>query len=92
MIDAPAVTQVATLVPQHAFMWFCSAMTGGLAAWWFVMDALRMRSHLRALAAAKAAGKSDATSLALLHDQIFGSTIGMIIGVIGVVGVTLFLR
>ena len=92
MIDAPTVTHVATLIPDNVFKFFCSAMTGGLAGWWFFMDAFRMRSHLRALKTAKASAGTDASSLALLHDQIFGSTIGMIIGAIGVLGVIMYLR
>ena len=92
MIDAPTVAHVAELVPQRAFLWFCTIMTGGVAGWWFCMDAVRMRGHLRALKAAKVAGATDAAAIATLRDQIFGSTIGMVIGLIGVAGVIMYLR
>jgi hypothetical protein len=63
------------LVSATAFKWFLTALTGGLAASWFVYDAINLVRTQRA----------DRNN-AVVGDKRFGYVIGMIIGVIGIVG------
>lgn len=61
---------------SHAnYMLFCCLLTGLAAAYWIVIDSVRLRRALRE-------DRSDP----VVRDKIFGSTIGLVIGAIGVFG------
>ena len=64
------------IVSQAAYEWFLSGLTGVVAAYWIGIDSYRLRKALR----------MDRTDLAV-RDRIFGSSLGILIGVVGVVGV-----
>lgn len=64
------------IVSHTTFMWFCSALIGVVSAAWVVVDVVRLR---RALPYSPAS-----------HDQIFGSFIGIVVGLLGVLGVLRF--
>lgn len=65
------------LSAQH-FVWLCLAVTGIVAAVWIGVDVARLR---RALA--------DDRSSGFVRDRIFGSLLGIVVGIVGLVGVTL---
>jgi hypothetical protein len=64
------------LVSHTVFVWFMTLFTGIVAATWFVYDGLKLY-WLRN------ADKNDPT----VHDKRFGYSIGMLVGLIGVLGV-----
>lgn len=64
------------IVSHTQFMWFCSLATAGFALVWIVYDAIRLRRFWPRRKVA--------------HDEVFGSIIGMVIGLIGVLGVVRF--
>lgn len=64
------------VMSPRAFDWFITAVTGGVAAAWFVYDAIN-------LARARSADGGDAK----VRDRRFGYVMGMIIGALGVIGV-----
>lgn len=65
-----------TVMSPRAFDWFITAVTGGVAAAWFVYDAYN-------LARARSLDGADAK----VRDRRFGYVMGMIIGALGVIGV-----
>ena len=65
------------IVSQEHYEWFLSAVTGGAAVYWIGIDSYRLRKALRADRA------NPAT-----RDQIFGSIIGIVVGFVGVFGVS----
>jgi|MudIll2142460700_1097286.scaffolds.fasta_scaffold57190_2 hypothetical protein len=64
------------LVSHTVFVWFMTLFTGVVAGTWFVYDGLKLY-WLRN------ADKNDPT----VHDKRFGYSIGMLVGLIGVLGV-----
>lgn len=64
------------IVSVAVYTWFISLFTGLSAGYWVVVDAYRLRVAL----------SGDRTDLEV-QDRIFGSTIGLLIGLIGVGGV-----
>lgn len=68
------------IVSHSAYVWFVSVFTGLSAGYWVVVDAYRLRVALA----------GDRTDLEV-KDRIFGSTIGLLIGLIGVGGVLHYL-
>lgn len=69
-----------TIVSTTVFEWFMSSVTGGVAAYWIGIDSYRLRKALR----------EDRRELAV-RDRIFGSSMGILIGFVGVAGVLLHL-
>lgn len=69
-----------TIVSATAFEWFMSGTVGLTAVYWIAIDGYRLRLALR----------EDRRDLAV-RDRIFGSVLGLAIGVIGVAGVALHL-
>ena len=67
------------LVSPHVFDIFVSLVTGIVAATWVVVDIVRLR---RALA-------DGTSSRASVRDRVFGSVVGILIGAVGIVGVTI---
>ncbi len=64
------------IVDHQHYLWFVVLMTGLVAAYWILIDGIRLGRALR----------GDRTDLAV-RDRIFGSVIGLVVGVIGVAGV-----
>jgi hypothetical protein len=67
------------IVSHEVFLWFCSALVIGLSAAWIVVDIVRLRRALR-----------DGAAGVDVHDRVFGSIVGMVIGVVGLVGAARF--
>ena len=67
------------IVSHQHFIWFATALTVGLALVWLVVDGVRLR---RALAAPAA----TAAERGARGDRIFGSIIGLLVAIIGIVG------
>lgn len=63
------------LMSPHAFKWFITIITGGLASAWFVYDTIN-------LIRTRNLDRSDA----VVRDRHFGYVMGIIMGIIGVVG------
>ena len=68
----------ADLISVAAFGWIVTLLAYGVAGPWLVVDILRLRRALR-----------DDVAQPAVRDRVFGSIIGMIIAVIGLVGATL---
>ena len=68
------------IVSDTAYYWFVSMFTGLSAGYWVVVDAYRLRVAL----------SGDRTDLEV-RDRIFGSSIGLMIGLVGVGGVLYYL-
>jgi amino acid permease len=68
------------IVSQLVYLWFISLATGLAAIYWIGVDTVRLRRAL-------AGDRRDPA----VKDRIFGSCIGLLIGVIGVIGVMHFL-
>lgn len=66
------------LVSYDGQMLFGALITGGVAAYWVAIDSVRLR---RALAAYKQA-KGDLG----VRDRVFGSVLGILVGIVGVAG------
>jgi hypothetical protein len=73
MMPAPSAEHL--IISPRDFQWFVTLLTGGVAAYWIVVDSLRLRGALR-----------DDTSRPSVKDRIFGSIVGLAIGVIGILG------
>ena len=65
----------AELVSPHAFKWFLTILTGGLAGAWFIYDTIN-------LIRSRNADRSDP----VMRDKHFGYVIGIVIGIVGVLG------
>ncbi|HVV85730.1 MAG TPA: hypothetical protein VHE35_21875 [Kofleriaceae bacterium] len=68
------------IVSESAYLWFVSLATGLAAVYWIGIDTWRLRKAL-------AADRKDPA----VRDRIFGSSLGLVVGVVGVVGVLHFL-
>jgi hypothetical protein len=68
------------IISAHAYVWFVSLCTGLAAVYWIGIDSVRLSRAL----------KGDHADPAV-RDRIFGSIIGLLVGVVGVVGVLHFL-
>jgi hypothetical protein len=64
------------IVSQAHYEWFLSAITGVVAAYWIGIDSYRLWKALR----------MDRSDLAV-RDRVFGSSLGILIGIVGVLGV-----
>jgi len=69
------------IVSQEHYDWILSALTGVVAAYWIGIDSYRLRKAMR----------MDRKDLAV-RDRIFGSSLGIVIGIVGVLGVILHNR
>lgn len=67
------------IVSHEIYIWFVTALTVGTAASWLVVDIVRLR---RALAETEATPER--------RDRIFGSIIGLVVAIIGIVGMLRF--
>ena len=67
------------LVSDYVFRVFLTAMTGGVAGTWMVIDAIRWWKL-------RDATREDP----LLNDKRFGYGVGMAVGVIGILGCLMF--
>lgn len=63
------------IMSDIAFRWFVTILTGGLAASWFIYDAINLLRIRNADGADR-----------LVSDKRFGYVMGMIIGVVGIIG------
>jgi hypothetical protein len=63
------------IVSQAAFIWFCTIVTVGIAVPWVFVDLYRLRRTLR-----------EDRSRPVVRDRLFGSLVGLAVGVLGVVG------
>ena len=68
------------IVSQSHYLWFIALATGLSAGYWVVVDAYRLKVALG----------GDRSDLAV-RDRIVGSTVGVLIGLIGVGGVLHYL-
>ncbi|MEZ4399814.1 MAG: hypothetical protein R3B06_07335 [Kofleriaceae bacterium] len=66
------------LVSQSQYIWFVSILTAGVAAYWIGIDSYRLRKAL-------SGDRADPA----VRDRIFGSVIGIVVGLVGVAGVLL---
>jgi len=64
---------------QAAFGWVVTALTGGVAGVWGVVDVIRLRRALR-----------EDRRQPVVRDRIFGSVIGLAISALGVTGAILY--
>jgi hypothetical protein len=74
-VTAPHLSSDHLILSHRGFQYFVTYLTGGAAAYWVVIDSVRLRRALRG-----DRGKGA------VRDQIFGSLIGLVIGAIGLVG------
>jgi hypothetical protein len=63
------------IVSHHAFIWFCTIMTVGLAGTWVFVDLWRLRNVVR-----------EDLSRPVVRDRLFGSLIGLAVSVAGILG------
>lgn len=63
------------IVSQHVFIWWCTIMTAGVAGSWFFVELFRLNRVLR-----------EDLSRPTVRDRLFGSLIGLAVGLIGVLG------
>lgn len=63
------------IVSHHAFIWFCTIMTVGLAGTWVFVDLWRLRNVVR-----------EDLSRAIVRDRLFGSLIGLAVSIAGIIG------
>jgi hypothetical protein len=66
------------IVSYEGQMLFGALITGGVAAYWVAIDSVRLRR-------AVVAYKQDKTDLSV-RDRVFGSALGILVGIVGVVG------
>jgi hypothetical protein len=64
------------IVSHLAYSWFITLLTGLVAVYWIGIDSYRLKKAL-------GGDRSDPA----IRDRIFGSTMGIVIGFVGVVGV-----
>ena len=63
------------IVSQVVFIWFCTIMSAGVAGAWTIVEVFRLNRVLR-----------EDLSRPVVRDRLFGSLIGLAVGVIGVLG------
>ena len=63
------------IVSHHAFIWFCTIMTVGLAGTWVFVDLFRLRNVVR-----------EDRSNPVVRDRLFGSLIGLAVSIAGIIG------
>jgi hypothetical protein len=68
------------IVSYEGQMLFGALLTGGVAAYWIAIDSVRLRRALVAL-------RKDRTDRSV-RDRVFGSALGILVGIVGVVGST----
>ena len=68
------------IVSELTFVWFVSLATGLAAVYWIGIDSVRLKRALDG-------DRGDPA----IRDRIFGSVIGLVVGLIGVIGVLHFL-
>jgi hypothetical protein len=66
------------LMSAHAFKWFLTILTGGLAGAWLVYDSI----NLMRLMSNRSLDRTDG----VFRDKRFGFAMGIVIGVVGVFG------
>ena len=66
------------IVSYEGQMLFGALITGGVAAYWIAIDSVRLRR-------AVVAYKKDRADLGV-RDRVFGSVLGIMVGIVGVVG------
>ena len=64
------------ITSRETYMLVCALLTGLLAAYWIVVDVIRLRAALR-----------EDGGDAIVRDRRFGASLGIVIGLIGVFGV-----
>lgn len=64
------------IVSHSSYIWFVALFTGLVAAYWILVDSVRLKRAL-------GGDRSDAA----VRDRIFGSVVGLVVGAIGVIGV-----
>jgi len=63
------------IVSQHVFIWWCTVMTVGVAGTWVFVEVFRLRRVLR-----------EDLSRPVVRDRLFGSLVGLAVGILGVLG------
>jgi hypothetical protein len=66
------------IVSYDGQMLFGALLTGGVAAYWIAIDSVRLRRAIVAY-------KKDRADLSI-RDRVFGSCVGILVGLVGVVG------
>ena len=66
------------IVSYDGQMLFGALLTGGVAAYWIAIDSVRLRRAIVAF-------KKDRADLTI-RDRVFGSVLGILVGIVGVVG------
>ena len=74
-MTAPNLSSEHLILSHRGMQYFVTYLTGVVAAYWVVIDSVRLRRAL----------KSDRGKGAV-RDQIFGSIVGLVIGAIGIIG------
>jgi hypothetical protein len=64
-----------TFTSHESFMLFGALLTGLVAAYWICVDTVRLTRALR-----------DDRSDRVVRDRIFGSVVGILVGIVGVFG------
>lgn len=64
-------------VTAQQYEYFMSAITGGAAVYWIGIDSYRLKKAL-----------GDDRADASVRDRIFGSVLGIVVGLVGVIGVS----
>jgi hypothetical protein len=64
------------IVAQETYLLICALLTAVVAAYWICVDTYRLRVALR-----------QDRSLPVTRDKLFGSTIGILVGIAGVFGI-----
>jgi hypothetical protein len=65
----------ATIISDHAFLWFVTVLTGGFAGLWVIYDVINLYRT-------RNGDRSDA----IVRDKHFGYVMGIIIGLVGILG------
>jgi hypothetical protein len=63
------------IVSELVFIWFCTIMSAGVAGAWTIVEVFRLKRVL-----------GEDLSRPIVRDRLFGSLIGLAVGIIGVTG------
>ena len=63
------------IVSQVAFIWFCTIMSAGVAGAWVIVEVFRLKKVF-----------GEDWSRPIVRDRLFGSLIGLAVGILGVTG------